>query len=635
MAETGGHTLAGDEVRPYRIHIPTKHLDLTTQKLELTRLPHEGSAPKSTDWWEPKPLVEPIIDYWLEKYSWRDQESALNQLPQFRTAISLPSVSDTPPLRVHFIHVRSSHGNAAVPLLVLPPFPLTNLSLGQLIQPLAEPDDATHQPFHVVIPSLPGLGFSDALPNNTPPIAATADLLDALMARLAYPHYLVTKTAPARLSPGQIDWKLIDCLATRHAASCLGAHLIAPPLGAPTIRDAPWEWAKWSVARLLRAGVLGYSHDDFAALERTKGKGKRKGKGKGKHRDELELELREPNTLAYALCDSPTGMLAVVLKGLRRLEPRAALSHEQIVTLANLAWLPGPESAMRFWAHCAAHPEERRSSSKSKPKVAITVFTGSGDESIPTAAAASDLVLPQALLSGTPEPVTTTTGTTAQETPGGQYTCPAWANAHYAVAYTQRVPGRAGGLLALEQPGVIAAGARGLAVQVLQSADGGKLRLQQPQPESQPEPQPQAQQPSTQPPPPTAAAATAPTTAPLERVVVEPATPGPGPVPPQTQTQTKTQSNPTPKDAKLDTPHPQPPPLPTSVSGETQVSRGSLARLGSDESTTSKDKGKGKATATLMPPPSASGGASPDTLVGHSPSASSPLEPSSPSPLKM
>lgn len=82
-AETPG---VGDEVRPYKIRVSaprctvvrkqlwltcaitiqvsSKYLDLTRQKLELTRLPHEGSAPNSADWWEPKPQVEPLIDYW-------------------------------------------------------------------------------------------------------------------------------------------------------------------------------------------------------------------------------------------------------------------------------------------------------------------------------------------------------------------------------------------------------------------------------------------------------------------------------------------------------------------------------------------------------------------------------------------
>ncbi|EEY14122.1 conserved hypothetical protein [Verticillium alfalfae VaMs.102] len=53
-----------DEIKPYRIHVSSKYLDLTKRKLELTRLPHEVPKPTSADWWEPKPQVEPLIDFW-------------------------------------------------------------------------------------------------------------------------------------------------------------------------------------------------------------------------------------------------------------------------------------------------------------------------------------------------------------------------------------------------------------------------------------------------------------------------------------------------------------------------------------------------------------------------------------------
>ncbi|KLU86336.1 epoxide hydrolase [Magnaporthiopsis poae ATCC 64411] len=134
----------GDEVKPYKIHVSSKYLDLTRQKLELTRLPHENANPRSTNWWEPKPSVEPLIDYWLERFSWRDQEARLNTLPQFRTSLALPggdylqAGQQPPALRVHFLHFRSPRPGA-VPLLLVPPFPFTNLLLAHLAAPLTDP----------------------------------------------------------------------------------------------------------------------------------------------------------------------------------------------------------------------------------------------------------------------------------------------------------------------------------------------------------------------------------------------------------------------------------------------------------------------------------------------------------------
>ncbi|KAK3325403.1 Alpha/Beta hydrolase protein [Apodospora peruviana] len=514
----------GVEVRPYKIHVPNKYLDQIKKKLELTRLPHEGSEPKSEDWWEPKPLVEPLIDFWLDKFNWRDQESALNSaLPQFRTAITLPPLEA--PIRIHFIHIRSAHLHA-VPLLVIPPFPFTNLSLGHLVRPFTDPEDpAADQPFHVVIPSLPGLGFSDALPNNLAPVPAAAEVLNSLMARLSYPHYLASGTGPGHVSPAQIDWKLINRLATYYPTSCVGSHFISPLLEAPKINEAPWEWAKWNVANFFRAGILGYSDDDFEALDRVRrplwepkpsstDSSSRKLIAAGNE----QLDLREPNTLAYALCDSPAGILAFVLKSLRTLGPteEATFSQEQIITLTNLAWLPGPEYAMRFWAHCATHAEVVEEKPKHaapakakkdgstgggevmKPSVAITVFMGGKGEAteddVEAAAAAGpadtmpgDVMLTSIIgthshhgvpLSGgggdgvAADDIGTTTAAAAVAlTRKDRYVCPAWGNAHYNVVHTQRVGGRAGGLLAFERPGVIIDGVRGLVKAVLSAAD--------------------------------------------------------------------------------------------------------------------------------------------------------------------
>lgn len=441
----------------------------------------------------------------LEKYSWRDQERILNDsLPQFRTAIALPSLET--PLRIHFIHIRSPHANA-IPLLLIPPFPFTNLSLGHVTKAFTSPEDggASHQPFHLVIPSLPGLGFSDPLPNNAPAISTAADLLDALMARLSYPTYLATNAGAASPSPAGIDWRLIDSLATRHAATCLGAHLISPPLAPPRPRDAPWEWAKWSVANFFHAGILGYSDDDFAALRRAymsspspssssptptsassaARQAARPSAGPGGLASGLGLGLllRDPNALAYALCDSPTGLLVCVMLGLRALgaspsQRRASLSREQVVTLAELAWLPGPEYAMRFWARCEAGrggggddgaEEEaagkgkgrgKRGTSDARPRVAITVFLGGEDAD--EAGGGGGL----AGAEGDDDEVDVLPELKQGEDVRDRYVFPTWGNARYDVVYTQRVKGRPG-LLAWERPEVIAAGVAGLAKEVL------------------------------------------------------------------------------------------------------------------------------------------------------------------------
>ncbi|KAK5662792.1 hypothetical protein OQA88_6201 [Cercophora sp. LCS_1] len=422
---------AGDAVKPYKIHIPTRHLELTKRKLEFTRLPHEGADTGPKAWWEPKPEVEGLIDFWTEKYQWRDQESVLNTAySQFRTSLTIP---DFGPIRVHFLHIPSPHVSAR-PLLLLPPFPFTNLSLIHLIQPLVSDP---LQPFHLVIPSLPGLGFSDALPApfTASPIPPTAALFNALMLRLNYPRYIATTTVPgtAVLDTTNIDWRLIRHLATNHSTSCVAANLISPPLSAPDMRSAPWEWTKWTVANFFRAGILGYDDDDFVALERDTGNRwipdaplKKEWKaGLGR--------VGEPGALGYALCDSPVGMLVYVLRALRLLgmtgklgEENGFWSRERVITMTLLAWLPGPEHVLRLWAGCERWEEERGETATSRPRVGVTVFGVDG--------------------------------------PGDGYSCPNWANTEFEVLCTQRVKGGAKkGLLAFERPEVVLEGVRALA----------------------------------------------------------------------------------------------------------------------------------------------------------------------------
>ncbi|RYP24546.1 hypothetical protein DL765_000566 [Monosporascus sp. GIB2] len=440
----GEAAAAADEIKPYKIHVSSRYLDLTKQKLEITRLPHEFSEPRSDFWWEPKSQIEPLIDFWLEQYSWRAQEDVLNsELPQFRTAFTVPS-SETP-LRTHFVHVRSPH-STAIPLLLIPPFPTSNLSLGHLVRHFTEPQDAaTQQPFHLVIPALPGVGFSDALPNNVPVISTTARFLDSLMRRLSYRYYLVTNASSGSASPAEIDYRLARHLAVQYSDSCLGTHLISPPLAEPKLGEAPLEWAKWSCASLLRSPVLGYRSEDFSAIRRCGSfRPSRKTPPTARHGANV-LGLREPNTLAYALCDSPTGLLAYVLKILRLFSPDHGLTPAEIVNFTHLAWLPGPEAAMRFWAYCARNSEKAEKKSASKPRVSLTVFLGD---------------------SGGPEDDDNAGARGGARGEGAHpYSCPSWARAKYDVVSTQRAAGKPG-LLAWERPEIIAAGARSLAAAV-------------------------------------------------------------------------------------------------------------------------------------------------------------------------
>ncbi|KAK0117825.1 hypothetical protein ONS95_012149 [Cadophora gregata] len=490
------HAAESEEIKPYKIHVSSKYLDLTKKKLELTRLPHEILLPREREWEQgtPKCEIEPLVDFWLEHYTWRQRETHLNNtVPQYRTALSLPTTPSSPPLRIHFLHIKSPHKHA-LPLLLIPTFPLTNLSLTPLFTPLTSPTSPTStQPFTLIVPSLPGLGFSDSFSSSktsSSSLENTAALCDALMKRLGYSYYLASATGSGVDSPAGIDYHLLRILGERYRESCLGVHVVEPCVKAPTLKEQPAAWMRFAVAKFFHAKMFGYEEADFLALRAEEGRlreqrensdskfgsrqrysrtvadeespllqaGRRTGQkrsGPG-HRAIGILGLREPNTFAYALCDSPVGLLSLVLSALRRRSPNHMLTHTEIIDVTQLAWLPGPEAGARFWAvaleevegwekgslDCDAEdddPEavdgkrnaERKQAGrkrKSKSNVAMTVFSSDSCD-------------------------------------GPSYICPAWAAPHHTVLFSQRVAGRPG-IAVWERVDVLVEGIRGLAREV-------------------------------------------------------------------------------------------------------------------------------------------------------------------------
>lgn len=265
-------------------------------------------------------------------------------------------------------------------------------------------------------------------------------MFDGLMTRLGYSHYVVSNTGSGVASPAEIDWKLARRLATHHSESCLGTHFISPPLAKPKFKEAPVERARWSVANLLKRPMLGYQREDFSALARSRPAKSAKSQAAPAPCGLNQLAVQDPNSLAYALCDSPTGVLVFVLKALRLWGTNKAFTPTEILNFAHLAWLPGVEAALRFWAYSGKHPELAEPKPSSRPYCALTVFLG--DEQGGEARDAS--------------------GDNAQE----GYACPTWAKTKYHVLHAQRAPGKAG-LVAWERPELIASAVRGLTAAIL------------------------------------------------------------------------------------------------------------------------------------------------------------------------
>ena len=190
MATSSQSSPGSDAVQPYRMHVSQKYLDLTKQKLELTRLPRDPrNAHRGWDFGVSKIELEPLIDHWLEHYNWRTQETFYNDtLPQFRVPIN--------GTRLHFVHKRSN-SPLALPLLFVHGWPESFITVSKTIDALCNPvttpprGDENVQTFHVVAPSIPGFGFSDPVPEAGNNIYATAEVFDALMQGLGYRRYML------------------------------------------------------------------------------------------------------------------------------------------------------------------------------------------------------------------------------------------------------------------------------------------------------------------------------------------------------------------------------------------------------------------------------------------------------------
>lgn len=179
-----------DSIQPYQIHVSKKYLDLTRQKLELTRLPRDArNASQRLDIGVPKSELEPLIDHWVETYQWRTQEAMYNDLlPQFRLSIN--------GTRLHLVHKQSDSGNA-IPLLLIHAWPESFIAATKVVDALSNPvttpprGDANVQSFHVVVPSIPGFGFSDPVPEAANNMQTTAEIFDVMMKGLGYQRYII------------------------------------------------------------------------------------------------------------------------------------------------------------------------------------------------------------------------------------------------------------------------------------------------------------------------------------------------------------------------------------------------------------------------------------------------------------
>ncbi|HKF88483.1 MAG TPA: epoxide hydrolase, partial [Propionibacteriaceae bacterium] len=309
----GAATETVTEIRTFRVEIPEEELAELRRRIGATRWPSKELVEDRSQGVQLATLQE-LARYWTTDYDWRKAEAKLNAVPQFTTEID--------GVAMHFIHVRSRHENA-LPLIMTHGWPGSVIELLETVGPLTDPTahgGAAEDAFHLVLPSLPGYGFSGEPAELGWESGRTARAWAELMHRLSYARYVA--------QGGDLGAIVTDVMGRLAPEGLVGIHmnLLVTTLGAatPPPGDSEEERAALDEINTFTTDGFGYF---------------------------LEQSTR-PQTIGYALLDSPVGLAAWLLdhdtdsyykisRAFLDGEPVGTLTRDRIVNNLTLYWLTG------------------------------------------------------------------------------------------------------------------------------------------------------------------------------------------------------------------------------------------------------------------------------------------------------
>jgi epoxide hydrolase len=296
------------DVTSFRVELPQADLDDLHERLVRTRWPDELPG-VGWDLGVPLDYLKGLTEYWATTYDWRSQEAALNELAQFTTIIDDQNV--------HFLHVRSPEPEA-LPLLITHGWPGSIVEFLDIIGPLTDP--AAHggdaaDAFHIIAPSIPGFGFSGPTHETGWDTARVARAWATLMSRLGYERYGAQGgDTGALVSPelGRLD--------PDHVMGIHVNNLLTFPSGQPGDLDNNLSDAEQKRTKLMQRWQNEMS--GYASIQSTR-----------------------PQTLAYALTDSPVGQLAWIIEKFKEWTdptaelPEDAVNRDRLLTDVTIYWL--------------------------------------------------------------------------------------------------------------------------------------------------------------------------------------------------------------------------------------------------------------------------------------------------------
>ncbi|KQY32461.1 epoxide hydrolase [Nocardia sp. Root136] len=318
------------DVHVFEAHAPDADLDDLRARLAAARLPEAETvyraAPDPRRWEQGVPLADlvDVVNYWRTEYNWRSFEERLNRIGQFRTTID--------DLGIHFLHRRSTRADAT-PLILTHGWPDSIVRFIDGVDELADPKDADAPAFHVVVPSLPGFGYSDKPATTGWGTEKIAAAWVELMGRLGYGRFLA--------HGGDWGGNITTVLGGRFPAHVLGIHT--------TFAEGP----------------PGLTTDGLTAVEREWAAETR---DFWRHRAAYaKQQATRPQTIGYSLVDSPVGLLAWILDKFAEWtdtedSPFETISIDSVLDDVTLYWLTrtGASAARIYYeSHNALDPELR------------------------------------------------------------------------------------------------------------------------------------------------------------------------------------------------------------------------------------------------------------------------------------
>lgn len=295
------------EIRPFRIDVPQADVDDLRSRLAGARWPDELPG---IGWTRGVPLgyLKELTEYWATDYDWRAHEKQLNEFPQFTTEIDGQNF--------HFLHVRSPEPDA-MPLVLAHGWPGSVVDFLRVIGPLTDPRAHGGDPadaFHLVVPSIPGFGFSTPVREaGWGNLFRVASAFAELMTRLGYERFAA--------QGGDVGSGIIGMLPMAAPGRVIGVHVNGPgpfPFGPPV------DPTGLSDADKVRAERFNTFQQDGMGY--------------------LQLQSTRPQTLAYSLTDSPVGQLAWIVEKFREWTdpaaelPEDAVDRDQLLTNVSIYW---------------------------------------------------------------------------------------------------------------------------------------------------------------------------------------------------------------------------------------------------------------------------------------------------------